>query len=165
MLRPLTMTKGRKSRRNELQTQNPPAKLGTTPPGGFLNLQGSLVTWNSGPIPPPEILSRYNTVVPNGADRLLVLAEKQTNHRIELENKVLDSDIRRSDRGLIFGLVIALAGFGFAFGLACLGHPKVGALFGAAPLATLVTVFITSNNSKREEREKMREMQIRVNRR
>ena len=40
----------------------------------------------SGPIPPPDILKGYNDVVKDGAERIIAMAEKQSNHRMILEN-------------------------------------------------------------------------------
>lgn len=38
-----------------------------------------------GPLPPPSVLSEYNQVVDNGAERIMKMAENQSTHRIELE--------------------------------------------------------------------------------
>ena len=39
----------------------------------------------SGPIPPPNIIKGYEEVLPGSADRILAMAEKQSNHRQEME--------------------------------------------------------------------------------
>ena len=44
----------------------------------------------SGPLPPPEILYQYNRIIPDGADRILSLVEKQQSHRMYLEKTVID---------------------------------------------------------------------------
>jgi uncharacterized membrane protein len=44
----------------------------------------------SGPIPPPTLLAEYNKVVPNAAERILAMAEKQSEHRQFLEKKVIN---------------------------------------------------------------------------
>ncbi|HQH25465.1 MAG TPA: DUF2335 domain-containing protein [Bacteroidales bacterium] len=36
----------------------------------------------SGPVPAPEALEKYNQVIPDGADRIMKMAENQSNHRI-----------------------------------------------------------------------------------
>ena len=58
----------------------------------------------SGPIPPPDILAKYNDILPGLADRIMKQAEAKTIHRIELENKVIQSDIINSRLGLVFDL-------------------------------------------------------------
>ena len=51
---------------------------------------------HSGPLPSPEDLAKYNMIVPDAAERLLCMAENQQAHRMELEKKVVSSDIQRS---------------------------------------------------------------------
>src|ERR1035438_8495401 len=43
----------------------------------------------SGPLPPPGILAQYNDVCPNGAERIIAMAEKQQEHSQELERSVV----------------------------------------------------------------------------
>jgi len=50
----------------------------------------------SGPLPPPSVLSQYNQVVPGAAERIIAMAESQSEHRQQLENKVIESDIKNS---------------------------------------------------------------------
>lgn len=38
----------------------------------------------SGPLPPPETLERYNQTLPGLAERIIVMAESQHSHRLEL---------------------------------------------------------------------------------
>ena len=63
----------------------------------------------SGPLPPPQILEKYNQVVPDAAERIIAMAESQSKHRQSLEVTVIDSDIRNSRLGLHYGLIIGLA--------------------------------------------------------
>jgi uncharacterized membrane protein len=44
------------------------------------------LTFN-GPLPPPEVLAGYNDALPNGADRIVKLAEEQAAHRRRLESR------------------------------------------------------------------------------
>ena len=64
---------------------------------------------HQGPLPPPEQLEGYNNVILNGAERLMIMAEKQLDHRISLETKVVDNDIRNSKLGLILGFILQLS--------------------------------------------------------
>ena len=57
------------------------------------------VVVHSGPIPPAEELSRYDQVIPNGADRIMAMAEAQSKHRMEMEALVLTSQQQQSARG------------------------------------------------------------------
>jgi uncharacterized membrane protein len=69
------------------------------------------VTWQ-GPIPPPEILSRMNDVVPGAAERILRQAEKEQDHRHLMQ--------RRSQTFPLYDQIVArVSALLFAFG--CLG--------------------------------------------
>ena len=61
-----------------------------------------------GPLPPPELLERYNNVVGNGAERIVSMAEKQSNHRMELENHAIKEELKQSKTGQVFGFVLGL---------------------------------------------------------
>jgi uncharacterized membrane protein len=43
----------------------------------------------SGPLPPPEILTKYNEAIPNGAERIMAMAERQAAHRQNIELRVV----------------------------------------------------------------------------
>ena len=67
----------------------------------------------SGPLPSPQMLAEYNTVVSNGAERIFKTFEQQVTHRMELDNKnisiqeyAIKQQFRQSSRGQIFGFVI-----------------------------------------------------------
>lgn len=69
----------------------------------------------SGPLPPPELLQRYNTVIANAADRILIMAEKQEQHRHEIEKKqmdihqeVVEARITHERWGMVFAFVLTL---------------------------------------------------------
>lgn len=44
----------------------------------------------SGPIPHPELLQKYDEVKPGFAERIISMAERQLDHRINCEDKVVD---------------------------------------------------------------------------
>lgn len=106
----------------------------------------------SGPIPPPEILARYNEIISNGADRILVMAEQQQAHRHYLEKRVVECDIKRSDRGLIFGFIITLIFGGGGIYLVATGNNVNGLAIIFAPLVSLVGLFIYAQRVRKQER-------------
>ena len=111
-----------------------------------------------GPLPPPEILARYNDAVPDGAERIIVLAEKQAAHRMALESRVVDADIKRSNWGLGAGLLVALAGIVAAFLMVDRGNAVAGAVVGSLDLVGLVAVFVYGTVSRRSERQQRAKM-------
>lgn len=108
----------------------------------------------AGPLPPPDILIQYNEAVPDAAERIISMAERQSSHRMTLEDRVTKADIRRSNAGLIAGFVVALAGLAVAFFLIDRGHSVAGMTIGGIDLGGLVTVFVYGTVSRRSERDK-----------
>jgi uncharacterized membrane protein len=96
----------------------------------------------SGQLPSPEILQKYNSVIPGLADRLVSQAEKQTTHRIALERKLLNSNICKSFLGLVFGFLISSLGVGGGLYLTFVGFNVIGIVFSSATLVSLVMSFI-----------------------
>jgi uncharacterized membrane protein len=95
-----------------------------------------------GILPSPEILQKYNSVVPGLADRLVLQAEKQTIHRIALEKKLLTSNIWKSFMGLVFAFLIGSLGVGGGLYLTFVGFNVIGIVFSSATLVSLVMSFI-----------------------
>ncbi|MBM4027710.1 MAG: DUF2335 domain-containing protein [Planctomycetes bacterium] len=96
----------------------------------------------SGPLPPPQILAQYDATVPNGAERIMAMAEKQSEHRRRLEAKVIDTDARNSLLGVIFAFVLGLATVVSGAFVAVKGYQWPGAILGSAGLVGLVSAFI-----------------------
>jgi uncharacterized membrane protein len=147
------------SKKNRNRKQNPPSpnnRLATQqnlPPTSYIFGRGY-----SGPIPPPESLEKYEKILPGLANRIMTQAENQTSHRIEIENKVIDSDIFNSKLGLIFGFVIGLVGLLGGFYMVYLGK-DIGWLFSGGTLVGLVSIFVYGRKSRASERKQKREEQ------
>lgn len=62
-----------------------------------------------GPLPPPEILQAYNKALPNGAERIVAMAERQSAHRQELEKAVVKGNATVQKIGVFASLFITLA--------------------------------------------------------
>jgi uncharacterized membrane protein len=104
-----------------------------------------------GPLPPPEQLAAYNAIIPNGADRIMKMAENQSTHRIDLENTVIKSQQIQAGRGQLFGAIIGLSGLGLATFAAVKGQPWFGAVIGGSTLVSLAGVFVYSQTQERRE--------------
>ena len=63
----------------------------------------------SGTVPHPRTIAQFKETMPDAPDRIFRMAEKQQDHRIYLETKVIEGDIRRADMGLILGFIIFIA--------------------------------------------------------
>ncbi len=95
---------------------------------------------HSGPLPDADTLIKYNSVIPEGADRIMRMAEKQQEHRMNLESKVIASQTSQSILGQWFGLIIGIIGIGCGTFLAYSGESTVGAIIAGATVVSLVSV-------------------------
>ena len=95
-----------------------------------------------GPLPPPDILAGYESVLPGSAERILQLAEQESAHRRDLVASVVEAGVSRSRWGLWLGAVVAMAFLGAATAMVLAGHPVPGTIIGTADLASVVGMFI-----------------------
>lgn len=98
------------------------------------------------PIPPPAILKGYNEVIPNGAERILSMSEKQSDHRMRMEKEVTAIEQKQSGRGQHYGLIVALSFLIASFILILMGHDVSGTIIGSIDLVALVTVFVVGKH-------------------
>lgn len=96
----------------------------------------------TGPLPHPSILAGYDQVVPGSAERILVMAEKQLEHRIETESFLVKEQMNRLGRGQHYALIICLSALIVALILGLTGHETSAAIIGGLDLAALAAVFV-----------------------
>lgn len=85
----------------------------------------------SGPLPHPQLLSQYNDVLPDGAERVMRLTEGQARHRQMLEV-----------RGQVFTFVVAIISLGGGIALIALGASAAGLVPLLAAIAGLGGIFV-----------------------
>ena len=117
----------------------------------FLVHQESLSIVRSSPLPAPSELAAYSAIIPNGADRIMKMAEAQSTHRIEIEKIVIKSQQSQAFRGQVFGLTIGLAGLFCATYAALNGQPWFGGSIGSATLVSLVSAFVYAQQQKKQD--------------
>lgn len=103
---------------------------------------------HKGPLPDPETLSGYNDLIPNGADRIMTVFEKQATHRMDLEQHVVKGQMFQSMLGQIFAFVIGIFALGCATYTILNGYQWAGAILGVGGLTGLVTAFIKGKASQ-----------------
>ncbi|MCK4624547.1 MAG: DUF2335 domain-containing protein [Phycisphaerae bacterium] len=145
-------------RKNKKKHQSTPVISGNTPSDA--TEKGNLVAFEqrtemSGPLPPPQILEKYNQICPGAAERILSMAEKQARHRQEVESKALEAGIAdaKSDRtqirrGQYLGFVIAFVGVAGGVYAVVKGAGWAGTAVAGAPLVGLVTALIYGRKPK-----------------
>ena len=107
----------------------------------------------SGPTPPPDVLRQYDELDPGRAAKILDWIQVQSNHRMSLESRIVDSDISRSKWGLIAGFVVAIFTVGTGGCVAIQGYPTAGATIATAAVVALVGTFVYGTHERRRERE------------
>lgn len=118
----------------------------------------------SGPLPHPDMLAQYNNILPNAAERIMIMAENQANHRISEEQAVTDmqrsivaSQIKYSGRGQFFAFVLAILFLLFSVFLIYTGSPISGTILGTTDLAALVGLFISGSYMKTKQKPTIKE--------
>jgi uncharacterized membrane protein len=107
----------------------------------------------SGPLPPPEILARYNDAIPGGAERILAMAENQSKHRQSLEGKVVDANCRAQRTGSILGFLICITAIASGTFLIYVGKSAEGLVPIIGALGGLVGVFVIGKYQQKKDLE------------
>jgi uncharacterized membrane protein len=107
----------------------------------------------SGPIPPPEVLEKYNQALPGSAERILAMAEQQSRHRQAIESRVIDSNIFVQKLGPFLGFIVAMTAVGGGVYLMVKGNNGYGLAAVITALASLAGVFIYGKQQQKKELE------------
>ncbi|HEX6368726.1 MAG TPA: DUF2335 domain-containing protein [Longimicrobium sp.] len=92
-----------------------------------------------GPIPPPELLAEYERTLPGLADRLVSIAERESDHRRGLQRRAM----RLSELGLAAGFALAMTALCGGIFLVHEGRQAEGMSSIILAIASLVLVFLT----------------------
>lgn len=107
------------------------------------------VQWQ-GPLPPPEVLDKFNSVIPDGAARIMTMAEKEQAHRISIESQGVAANVNEARRGQLMGAVLsALCIIGTILSVYLQADWRVSmALIGVPLLSTVRAVINRTTKSK-----------------
>lgn len=95
-----------------------------------------------GPLPDVDTLKGYSEIIPDGANRIMTMAEEQSKHRIALEGMVAKKQLNQSNIGQFLAFFICISFI--AAGTFCIytGHEWPGGALGIGGLAGIITAFI-----------------------
>jgi uncharacterized membrane protein len=115
--------------------------------GGKMVVQQQIT---SSPVPPAELLAGYNSAFPDGADRLFTLVEKQSEHRQQIEARMISHQCALASRGqwFAFGLAVIFGGIGVCF--AWINQPWLAGTVFTTTIGGLVATFLLGQ--KKQER-------------
>ena len=102
----------------------------------------------SGPIPPPSMMEQYEGTLPGSADRILKMAENQSEHRQWIEKKKLSFSNREVHLGQVLGFAIGVIAIITGGYTALNGAPIPGGFIGTAGVVGLVSVFVIGSSRK-----------------
>lgn len=108
----------------------------------------------SGPIPHWEDLKKYDEIIPNGADRIMKMAENQSTHRQFIEKEVIKGNNADSTKGVWFAGIIGIVGIVGAIILAIFDKNGMSIAIGGGTLASLVGVYLKGTNLDKEDLER-----------
>jgi len=108
----------------------------------------------AGPLPSPDLLKKFDEIVPGSADRLITQFEEQSKHRRTLEQKVIGNDICLSRIGIIFGFLIGMTAIIGGLLISLQGKELSGGMISGSGIIGLVSVFVYGSRSKRKYLEK-----------
>jgi uncharacterized membrane protein len=114
----------------------------------------------SGPLPPPEMLARYNQVVPNGAERIFAMVERQSAHRIDIESHVARQQVKQSGRGQMYALFIGVAGLATSAYALYLGSAGASGTIATVSLGSLAVTFVLGKRSEASSRTSKNQPQL-----
>ena len=123
-----------------------------------------------GPIPPPEELHHYESVIPGAADRILRMAEAESLHRQRQEEVSIQANIAAQQRqiglveyqakalsrsdllGQLLGFAVSIVSLSGCVYLAYRGQPWVASALVGLPLAGVIRALRERHKPKRPER-------------
>ena len=109
------------------------------------------ISFHSGPLPPPDQLIEYNKAVPNAADRILKMTERQLEHRVRCEELLVRQLTRNATYGVFCALALGMTAIICGTFLLYYGRSLTGFGVYITAIATLVGVFIYEGKSEKKK--------------
>jgi uncharacterized membrane protein len=104
----------------------------------------------SGPIPDPESLARYESVIPGAAERILKMAENEAKHRHAIDNRLT----KHSAITTYLGMIFAFSSVAILAGVVVLalfrGQSNAAIAMAITAIASVAGVFIIYKRNKKK---------------
>jgi uncharacterized membrane protein len=101
-----------------------------------------MAAWN-GPLPPPGALRQFNDIIPQGAERIMQMVEREQEHRIDHEKKAMTNVAADYARQHWLGAAISALAIGGSVLAAYLGaHPTVSIALVGLPIVGIVQAIL-----------------------
>lgn len=109
----------------------------------------------SGPVPPPNLLMQYEQISPGLANRMVLMAERESSHRQQIEVKIVDSHCADQTafhvevkRGQVLATAITIFAIAAGAYTANQGHEIAGGILGAAGIGGIAINLILGRNAR-----------------
>ena len=96
----------------------------------------------SGPLPHPELLKGYDEVIPNGADRIMKMAEKEQSERLARQELSLKASVKSKNRGQIMAFALAILILAIFVAMVYAGHSSSAYVIVGAGCLSIVGLFL-----------------------
>lgn len=126
----------------EIQGVDPPP-----PPEDSSETLVAIQSWE-GPLPAPETLARFETVVPGSAKTIIEEWQAETRHRRKFEHRSLLLQSLEQLSGRLLAFLFALAALGLAGYAASIGAAWVAGVVGSGTIASVVWALVSSQRDK-----------------
>ena len=107
---------------------------------------------HSGPLPHPDILMKYDTIIPGSAERILKMAEKEQGERTTLERKSTINAIIMGYLGIIFAFLSVILISGLVYYSLLKGYYTTAGVLGVGAMASVAGVFIFFRKSDKKSK-------------
>ena len=103
----------------------------------------------SGPIPHPDHLEKYEKILSGSANRILGMAENQSTHRQNIENKLLEAETNYKNKGQNFGFIISIICIVGGIVMLFFGKNLQGFITLIGAVSMLISAFLYGNKNKK----------------
>ncbi len=94
------------------------------------------------PLPPPNAFAEYDRILPGASERILRMAEKDLDGKLEQDRKVTDAIIGQSKTGLWLAGGLAGGSLAASIGFLAVGDDIAGGILLGMPIVLLVRSFL-----------------------
>jgi uncharacterized membrane protein len=122
-------------------------------------LKGDLIgVFYRGPLPPPEMLRGYDEIVPGAAERILTQFERQSEHRREIERKMVSNIARREMGSILVAALLIVAVTFLGYHMVSQGQSLYALGTVAASVSGVLIAFFTGKKANLQEKEEKRQL-------
>ncbi len=97
-----------------------------------------------GLIPHPRLMEQWDKLIPGSAEKIFNRFEKQSDHRMSIESRVVKANNFKSYIGPIFAFLISILAIGGGIYIALNGNAGLGGILSFAGLGAVVAPFLVT---------------------